>query len=538
MKPLLLLGLGVFVFFQSLLAAQPSRPNIIFILTDDQRYDELGCTGHPFLRTPNLDALAREGVRFDQHFVTTAVCLPSRTTLVTGQWERAHTVGFGGGRALSAAQWANTLPAVLKRAGYFTGIIGKSNIPGLRQKEVDYYCASDKTFLGFYPREQDPEFDVLFRGAKATTQIEVIGEAAEDFLGVDHGFFERSTPGMKAFLRRRSKSQPFFLYLSFEVPHGTGTRTMQQRSTDDPLYRTTYRDQLAQMPLPRNYVAWPDVRTPKLPIEIYNGEQSPSYSYRFTPEGVREQMVRNCQTITGVDRLVGRLREHLQKLGLADNTVFVFTSDHGWMHGEWGYGGKCLLYEPSIRVPLIVYDPRPGAGRGVVSPELTLSPDVAPTLLDLCGLSVPPAMQGKSLVPLMRRDAVPWREDFFAECLMLQQNYPIVQGVRGKRWKYMRYWPIRPVPDDYRDMLNYGLRGEKPAYEELFDLETDPFEENNLASSPAHASQLQRLRIRCVELLRDALGRAPEAALPSTTTTAWRTEMKDFYQVIGQSRSD
>jgi len=537
------LGVATFLLLlamTAMAAAQQRAPNVIFILTDDQRYDELGVTGHPVMKTPHLDALARRGAVFQQFFTTTAVCLPSRVNYVTGKWERSHTVGFRGERALSDEQWRDSLFGVLRQAGYFTGLIGKSNIPGLRQDDIDYYCGSDRTYLGFYPREQHRDFEVLFHGATETTQIEIIGEAARDFLGTDDGFYQRSLPAMKKYLGRRDRSKPFFLYLPFEVPHGTGTRTMERRPTDDELYRSAYRDRIDDMPLPDNYVALSDWRTPKLPLEIYNGEQSDSYSYRRTPEGVHEQMVRNCQTITGIDRLVGRLRAQLEELGEAGNTIILFGSDHGWMHGEWGYGGKCLLYEPSIHVPFIVYDPRPESiRRGTRIRELAGSPDVAPTILDLCGIKPPESMQGRSLVPLMRRadaQSVEWRKDIFLECLMLGQNYPLVQGVRGERWKYMRYWPLRPVPDDYRDMLNFGLHGEKPAYEELYDLEADPLENHNLADSPPHAARLEEMRARCVEALRESLGRAPTDPMPSITVEEWRKRTGDFYRMLRSAK--
>lgn len=513
--------------------AAPRRPNIVFIVTDDQRYDELGVTGHPVIKTPNIDRMAREGVLFRSFYATSTWCTPSRVNLMTGQWERNHAVAGGANnRALSREQWNDTLPMVLKHAGYFTGLIGKVNVPGVRQSEVDYYCGSDDTALGFYPKEFKTGA-VLFKGAKVDTQIEVLGEAAEDFLGTDTGFYERSLPAMQRYLGRRPKDKPFLLYLAVEVPHGTGTRTMEQRPTDDELYRTAYRDQLAQMPLVPGYVARKEVKAPKLPKEIYSGVQSESYNHRFTPELLREQQVRNCQTITGVDRLIGRLQQKLAALGQLDNTIFVFTSDQGIMYGEWGYGGKCLLYEPAIHSPLIIYDPRPGAQRGrQISEQMAVMPDVAPTLLEMCGLKPPARMQGRSLVPRMRGKKVAWREDIFLECLMLSQDYPLVQGVRGKRWKYMRYWPIRPVPADYREVLNLGLQGEPPAYEELYDLQNDPTEQRNLATDSQHRAQMRRMQKRVNELLRESLGRKPEAPLPSIPRTEWQSEMKDFYQAI------
>ena len=518
-------------------AAAAPHPNVVFLLTDDQRYDELGCTGHPILKTPNIDGLARDGVIFDRFFVTTPSCLPNRTTLVTGQWERSHTVGWSGQRALSASQWADTLPMALKRAGYFTGLIGKSNIHGVRPQDMGYFCATDYVITHFYPKEYD-RTKPLFRGAKADTQIEVIEEVAADYLRTDEGFYARSTDPLRQFFGRRPKEQPFFLYLCFNVPHTGGTSHMEQRPTDDVLYRTAYRDRLAEMPLVPGYVANAEVQTPKLPLNIYSGKQIASYDYRLTPASLREQQVRICQTVTGVDRLLGRLRAQLRALGLADNTIIVYSSDNGILHGEWGYGGKCLLYEPAIHVPLIIHDPRPGAPRGRrIRDALAVSPDVAPTILDLCGLTPPARMQGRSLVPVMRGSAVAWREDFFCESHILFQNYPITQGVRSQRWKYIRYWPLRPVPKDYREILNLGLTGDPPPYEELFDLQNDPREQTNLAAAAEQRETLARLRARCVVLQREALGRDPGAPLPSESMKEWTQANETFTQALKKNPS-
>lgn len=526
-------GICVCIVFRPFVAGvsdvEVSRPNVIFLLTDDQRYDELGCTGHPVLKTPNIDALAANGVIFDNYFVTTPSCLPSRTTLITGQWERCHTVGWSGKRALSAAQWSESLPMLLKSNGYFTGLIGKSNINGLRKAEVDYFCANDDVWLDFYPKENRKLNGTLFNGAQANTQVEVIEEAEKDFLGTDHGFYERSQHAILEFFGRRPSHKPFFLYLCFNVPHTGGTGMMKQLPADDELYRTAYRDRINEMPLVPGYIANSEVISPKLPADVYNGKQIPNYDYRLTPEALREQQVRICQTVTGVDRLLGRLRKQLRVLGLAENTIIVYTSDNGILHGEYGYGGKCLLYEPAIHVPLIIYDPRLGGSPGKrISDKLTVSPDVAPTLLDLCGLKSPSRMQGCSLVPLMLNDTIPWRKDFFCESHILYQNYPVTQGVRNRHWKYIRYWPLRPVPQDYREILNLGLNGETAAYEELFDLKNDPLENVNLASDAKFQDILKQMRKRCIELERVSLGRFPEDPLPSDPITIWMKDNEAF----------
>jgi arylsulfatase A-like enzyme len=235
-----------------------------------------------------------------------------------------------------------------------------------------------------------------------------------------------------------------------------------------------------------------------------------------------------------VDRLLGEVRRQLEDLGCADNTIVVYTSDNGIMHGEWGYGGKCLLYDPCIHVPLIISDPRPGAQRGrQVTNELAVSPDVAPTILDLCGIPAPRRMQGRSLCGLMNGSPHGWRQDFFCECNILMQEYPLVQAVRGKRWKYIRYWPLQKLPQDYREILNLGFTGERPpVYEELYDLQEDPLENRNLARQGRYAARMRSMRARCRELLSESLGRRPDDPMPSIPLGEWRNDMSKFYEAL------
>jgi arylsulfatase A-like enzyme len=499
--------------------AAKQKPNIVFILADDQRFDELGCAGHPLIKTPNIDRLAREGAMFENSFVSSASCLPNRTNLLTGQWERRHAVGWNSGSALSTKQWENTLPMVLKRNGYTIAYLGKNHTPGLRCWDFDYYYGNRLGHLGFYPKAAQP----IFNNAAADTQPEILGQGAGNFLQADAQFVERAGERAGIFLRERAKDKPFFLYVCFNVPHSAGTRSMQQRPTDDAIYRGTYRDVEAQMPLPPGYIAEADVKMPKLPPNIYSGKQISSYDYRRTPEALREQRVRICQTVTGIDRVVGQIMEQIQRIGQADNTIIVYSADNGILHGEHGYGGKCLLYDPSIRVPLIIHDPRLSADqRRRRVKDLVVSQDIAPTILDLCGITAPEAMQGSSLRPLLRGEKAEWRRDFFCESLILLQDYPLIQGVRSANWKYIRYWPNRKSPQDYRELLNLGLRGEQPAYEELFHLDADSLEQTNLVTDPKHQAQLAAMRARCDGLLLEARG--DPQMLPTISIAEWDQE--------------
>ncbi|MHB8898958.1 MAG: sulfatase-like hydrolase/transferase [Thermoguttaceae bacterium] len=496
------------------------RPNVVFFLADDQRFDELSCTRDSIVKTPNIDRMAREGVLFENSFVTSASCMPNRTSLLTGQWERRHTVGWNSGSALSRRQWADTFPMQLRQIGYVVAYLGKNHTPGLRAWDFDYYYGNRLGHLGFYPKPAQP----IFGNALADTQIEILGEGAANFLETDAQFLERAGEKAGVFLRKRPEGKPFFLYVCFNVPHGAGTGSMQQRPTDDALYQTAYRDLAGTIPPPPGYIAAADLKEPKIPTAVYSGRQIAQYDYRLTLPSRQEQRVRICQTVSGIDRVVGQIREQLQKLGLAENTIVIYSADNGILHGEHGYGGKCLLYDPSIRVPLVVCDPRRPAGlRGRRLEELVLSEDVGPTILELCGVSPPASMQGRSLRPLLDGEPVRWRRDFFCESLILLQEYPLIQGVRSREWKYIRYWPNRPTPTDYRELLNTGLRGEPPAYEELFRLVDDPLEQRNLAAEPEHQGQLAAMRVRCVKLLREARG--DPATLPTISPAEWMGEV-------------
>lgn len=518
MKPLLIMTIICAIAVTSAPKAE-DPPNIIFILSDDQRYDELGCTGDPFIKTPNIDQLAKEGTLFDNSFVTSASCMPNRATLLTGQWERRHAIGWNNGGALSRDQWNNTLPALLRQAGYVTGYVGKNHVPGLRQWDYDYYYGSLDDHLGFYPKTNHP----VFKNAKADTQIEILAQGALNFLSPDKEFIELAGELGKVYLKARSKDKPFFLQVCFNLPHGTGTMQMKQNPTDDELYRNTYRNIPPTLPPPPSYIASQDVREPKIPHHIYSGKQISQYDFRFSLEALREQKVRIYQTVSGIDRVVGQIREQLKQLGLENNTIIIYSSDNGLLNGEHGYGGKSILYDPSIRVPLIIFDPRISINlRGRRAKESVLSVDVAPTIMELSGLKPPVIMQGRSLAGLLRGKATEWRKDFFCESMILLQDYPLIQCVRSQEWKYLRYWSNRPRPNDYREVLNLGLNGEAPEYEELFQLSADPLEQSNQAANPEYREQIKIMRARCTELLSQARG-APEQ-LPTVSREAWLRE--------------
>jgi arylsulfatase A-like enzyme len=502
---------------------EAARPNVIVILADDMRVGYTGYEGHPMIETPNIDSLATSGTVFSNAFATSAVCTPSRTTLLTGLYERRHGINFNSGSSMSSEAWGQTYPMLMKDAGYYVGYIGKNHTPvgknedgvigyasGVMDRSFDYWYAGHR-HLGFYPKDRKQH--KIFANATADTQVEIMEEGMENFFTPDRTFQEGYD-----FLDSRPSDRPFALLLNFNVPHGAGTSSMELRDGDPALYRTAYRDKLVEIELPSTYIAAKDIVTPKIPKSVYNGEYIEQYNYVKSPDDLKERTIRTIQTITGIDKLLGKLLGKLEEQGIADNTIIVFTSDHGLLHGEHGLGGKVFLYEPSIRIPLIVYDPRAEETLAASSSAaLVALVDIAPTLLELVGVPVPREVQGKSLEPLMRGAENKWRDALFLENNMTIQNYPRIEGVRTQRWKYVRYFD-RAKDQDYEDMLLASINGEQPVYEELFDLKNDPAEIQNLVSDPARGEILASLRARNAVLVKQFRGQDPLKTYIEATT--------------------
>jgi arylsulfatase A-like enzyme len=444
-----------------LLACRPAsaadRPNLLILLTDDQRWDAIGCAGNSIIQTPELDRLAEEGVLFTSAFVTSSICAASRASIFTGQFERAHGCNFNR-RILQPEQLDRIYPVLLREAGYHTGFIGKYGV-GWRDREIDGSELFDRWYgiygQGVYFPETHP--------GKHLNQV--------------------MTDQVLEFLAQVPDNCPWCLSLSFKAPHSGKGYVGYQSELD---LQDLYADVTIPMPptaAQRHFDALPEF------LRQSNARTS-YWKQRFsTPELYQSTMRDYYRLITGTDRAIGRIRGALAQRGMDQNTVILFLSDNGDMMGDYLLGGKQLLYDVSIRVPMLALDPRVGpAAKGQRRSELVLNIDIAPTLLDLAGLPVPSFMQGRSLVPLIQGRPTAWREDFFCESNFCTpaQAYPMIEGVRTKRWKYIRYTDVTPV------------------VEELFDLKEDPHETNSLAGSEDHSQVLSRLRLRCDELRTDA----------------------------------
>lgn len=406
------------------------RRNIIFILIDDQRYDTMGCLGGPFWKTPNLDALAEGGVLFENAFVTSSLCSPSRASILTGVY--AHRHGILDNNTLLPADLP-TFPKALDRAGYTTAYIGKWHMGGASdapQPGFDHWVSFRGQ--GVY---HDPVLNV--NGAKVRKNgyiTDILTDYAEEFL-------------------RRPHRKPFFLYLAHKAVHAEFAPAERHKGS--------YADAVYPRPLSmadtednyRGKPAW--VRAQRSSWHGVDGMYNNSTDF--------DTFVRAyAETLRAADDSVGRIIEVLRDRGLLESTLILYTSDNGFLFGEHGLIDKRTMYEPSIRVPLIAHCPELApSGRRVK--EMVVNLDFAPTILEAASLAVPGHIQGRSFLPLIAGNRIPWRDEFLYEYFWERSfpQTPTVLGVRTDRHTFMKY---HGVWDRY----------------ELYDIERDPDEMNNL----------------------------------------------------------
>lgn len=428
-RVLLLLAAGVLAAWPAL-AAAAARPNIVFLLSDDQRWDTLGAAGNRIIKTPNLDRLAAEGVMFTNNFETTPVCYASRATLFTGQFNRRHGVDSFE-ETLSPAALAQTYPLLLRQAGYYTGFIGKWGLGGeMPEHEFDEWAGF--AGQGNYFEPGVPEHLTRRQGRRA---VEFVQSARE----------------------------PFLLTVAFKAPHvqdGGCSCTLPIDPVDAHLYDGV------TIPTPKTAAA---AAFAALPPFLRESEGRVRWYDQIATPAMYQAWVKDYyRLISGMDREVGKIVAALEARGIRGRTLVVFTSDNGLLIGEHGLTGKWLMYEESVRTPLVISWPGlPADRRGRKVAKMALNVDLAPTLLDAAGLAIPPRMQGKSLKPLVFGQAGPWRQDWFFEHHLVWPHIPESEGVRNAHFKYVRY------------------TSESPPYEQLFDLGGDPLEERDILHTPA-----------------------------------------------------
>jgi arylsulfatase A-like enzyme len=419
----------------------------VLLVADDLRHDTLGVAGNPVVRTPHLDELAASGVRFTQAYVTTSICMTSRASILTGQYMSRHGIDRFG-MPLTPEQFAQTYTATLRGAGYWSGFVGKYGVGDARPGDFDYLRAYQGQH---WTGEGDARLHVTERNARDAI----------------------------AFLQERPADRPFVLSVSFFAPHAE--------------------DQAPEQYLPQDWSAalYEGATVPRSPLmdEAYlqalppflsdpRNEGRIRFHWRFeTPDRFQRSLIDYYRLVTEVDEAVGRLVGELKAQGVYDDTIVLFVGDNGYFHAERGLADKWYPYEESIRVPLVVADPRlPAAARGGTRDEMVLNLDLAPTMVAAAGLPVPGGMQGEDLAPLYLASSPPaWRDEFFYEHPTITDRHriPSSEAVIRRDAKYVA-WP-------------------EWDHEQLFDLRADPTERQSLVEDPAHAALLAQMRGRLAE---------------------------------------
>ena len=434
------------------------RPNIIFLLTDDQAYNTVGYSGNGQVKTPNIDRLAQDGIWFNNYYCTTSICMGSRATYMTGMYEYKTGCNFMHG-PLSKDKFAGSYPELLQEAGYRTGFAGKF---GFAVKE-DPNSGSGYNDYGVMPVD---EFDWWAGGPGQTkyetAQNKYIARYAEECPHSSRSYGAAAQDFIKESVM---DGRPFCLSVSFKAPHGP--------LSPDPVFDTVYENTIFDKPV--NYgreSAGHLALQSKLGrqyLRLFGGD----YMKKF-----QESYRKYHQLIYGVDYAVGMIREELERQGIADNTVIIFTSDNGYNLGSHGFGGKVLPYEEGCRAPLIVFDPRSrSAGEKWHNEAVTGNTDIAPTIIELAGLPVPENMDGESLLPALEDPDVDFREAL-----------PVIQA-----WGSAPNLAFSLVTEEWKYIYWYFGDNMDPA-EELFDLRNDPYEMKNMVAEESAKKVLEDMR--------------------------------------------
>ena len=389
---------------------RPAPKNVLVLYADDWRHDTLSVAGNSVVKTPVLDDLSKRSVRFTHNCVTTSICCVSRASLFTGQWMSAH--GCEGFKPFKT-DWNKTYPGVLRDAGYHVGHVGKWHNGKFPAEHFDF----GRAYHGrhWYSQKDGSRIHVTQRNEK---------DALE-------------------FLQKRPDDKPFCLTVAFFATHAVDGDPDQ--FLPQPTSKSLYQD--TQIPVPSNAN---DESFHRLPEFVANekNEGRNRYHWRFdTPEKYQTMMKNYYRLATEVDSTCGRILTELKKQNLLEDTLVIFTTDNGYYHGEHGLADKWYPHQESIRVPLIICDPRmPAKIRGTTDDNLTLNVDLAPTILNAVGLSVPASIQGSDLAPLYLKDdeagqQVSWRTEFLYEHPTIQnKNFiPRSEALVTKTWKSVSY---------------------------------------------------------------------------------------------------
>ncbi|MCP5111578.1 MAG: sulfatase [bacterium] len=430
--------------------------SVVFILSDDHRYDAMSFMGHQFARTPHMDAMAENGVHLKNAFVTTSLCSPSRASILTGLYTFRHRV-IDNNRLVPKG--TIFFPQYLQKAGYATAYIGKWHMGGVTDE----------------PR---PGFDhwVSFRGQghylppNPNYTLNVDGQRVKQ-----KGYItdELTDYAIQWLDKQKPAEKPFFLYLSHKAVHANFTPAKRHEG------------KLANLPFTRpetNYNGRP--RWLRDQRNSWHGVDFPYHSEL----DVERYYKRYSEALMGVDDSIGRVVGQLEKMGIDDETLVIYMGDNGFMFGEHGLIDKRVAYETSIRVPMLMRCPRLFRG-GTVVDEVVANIDIAPTVFEAMGLEKPAHMDGQSFLRLGKGEKIPWRE-YFLYVYYWEKNFPqspTVFSLRGDRYKYITY---------------YGLWDT----DELYDLQDDPNETKNLLHEPKYRSIAKTMETRLYEMMEELGG--------------------------------
>ncbi|WP_233581405.1 sulfatase [Acidipila sp. EB88] len=435
------------------------RPNLLFLLTEGQRWDCTSIAGHPLLKTPHMDRIGAEGVRFENAFCTNALCAPARASVMTGMWSRSTG-------ALDNKTVHTPLPTEfsvftdqLREAGYETAIVGKTHLRnGLQERYWDYYLGVNAPVTNYYtPRMAEG------RNGKIDPPKVWNEGYCDDFV----------TDRALAWLQQ-PREKPFALLLWYQTPHAPYFRA--RRHLD--LYNG--------VPIPKpatfddDLKGYPGKPTPFRAADNKIGTTDTSDAVRSVEELCKDYYA----GLVAIDENVGRVLKHLDEQKLTDDTMIVHSSDHGYLLGEWRLFDKRLMHEPSIRVPMQIRYPR-RVPAGTVRKEMVLDVDIAPTVLDLAGLPPQKQHQGRSMLEMLDKRGPEWRHAWLYDYYEFpgSENVAPHRGVRTDRHKLIHWYT------------------QSPQEFELYDLEQDPGETQNLYGDAKHATVQAALKTQLAELL-------------------------------------
>lgn len=434
--------------------------NIVFILTDDHRYDAMGfLKGQQFLETPVLDSLARDGVHMKNAFVTTALCSPSRASILTGKYAHRHKV-VDNNTPIPAG--TTFFPEYLKESGYATAFIGKWHM-GAESDSPRAGFDRWVSFLGqgtYLPSKNGFNVDGKKVPQKGYITDELTGYAVD-------------------FINQQKQDKPYFLYLSHKAVHSEFIPAERHKGRFDKETFVPPPTMEATGDMARNRPMW--VQNQR---NSWHGVEFPYHS----DLNIEEYYKRYAETLLAVDESVGRVLETLKQRGELDSTLVIYMGDNGFAFGEHGLIDKRTAYEESMRVPMLARCPELFPGGGVVE-EVVANLDIMPTCLAVAGLEAPAGMDGQNFLPLAQGKKVAWRDSLLYEYYW-ERNFPqtpTMHALRGDRYKYIRYHGIWDL-------------------NELYDLKEDPHETTNLIGKPELAGVIKEMNAKLFDILENTDG--------------------------------